>query len=373
MRGFVALLSGSTLAVAMLVGSAPAQAAVRGYDSSFFGESAFLNLAFGQSGQFAAIFTNTGTTAWQRNTVSQVNLGICLADKVTCNVTSPNASWNDGTWLSNIAYATSSTDLVAPGQNAFFTYNVRAPSTGGTGTYRFNGELVHASTLQVLRAQGYYQDATLNVTSDTIPPNAVVFSGGYPAQSGMTVVTKGTAYDVGGAVATVSVKVQRQDAGVWGDATSYATATADDGIFNSPLELFTQTTGTLTIPAGVPVQVLVRVTDFGGNANVFTSPLAFNGGLWSSAPQGIGNDSTAPTLTATSCIDPFTGAVAGSCGVFTNATTPSGQQTVIFSAFASDNVGVAGAEFAVTRLGSGDTVIGWTACAAADGAFGSLQ
>src|SRR5712664_1523864 len=192
MRGFVAALSGFVLAVSLLVGSAPAAAAVPGYDSSFFGESAFLTLAFGQSGQFVAIFTNTGTTGWARNTLTQVNLGICLADKVSCGVTSPNASWNDGSWLSSRAYATTTVDFVAPGQNAFFAYNVRAPSTGSVGTYRFNGELVQASTSQVLRPQGYYQDATVSVNpADVLAPNSVVFTSGYPSQSGLAVVTKG--------------------------------------------------------------------------------------------------------------------------------------------------------------------------------------
>src|SRR5207247_108477 len=79
----------------------------RGYDSDYAGESAFLNIA-DPSQLFQVFFLNTGTTTWQKNTASQVNLAICHADKTTSNVVSPNADWNDGTWLSSIAYATTS-------------------------------------------------------------------------------------------------------------------------------------------------------------------------------------------------------------------------------------------------------------------------
>src|SRR5258706_11426693 len=150
----------------MVAQAAPAQAAVPGYLSSFFGESAFLNLQQGSTGQFVAIFTNTGGTGWLRNSASQVNLGVCLSDKTTCNVSSPNAAWNDGSWISNIAYATHSTDFVGPGQNGFFVYNVKAPLTQASGsTTTFNGDLVLASTLQQIRPEGYYQAATVQAAS----------------------------------------------------------------------------------------------------------------------------------------------------------------------------------------------------------------
>jgi len=64
-----------------VLGASSSQAAVPGYDAQYFGESAFLNLGFGMAGQFAAIFTNSGTTGWQKNSISQVNLAICQADK----------------------------------------------------------------------------------------------------------------------------------------------------------------------------------------------------------------------------------------------------------------------------------------------------
>jgi len=107
-----------TLIVALVLTLGPSSgqaSAVVGYDSDYAGESAFLNIAPDPSQPFQVFFKNTGTTTCQKNNASQVNLAICHADKTTSNVLSPNADWNDGTWLSSIAYATTSQDVVMPG------------------------------------------------------------------------------------------------------------------------------------------------------------------------------------------------------------------------------------------------------------------
>ena len=150
------------VALVLTLGPSSGQAsAVVGYDSEYAGESAFLNIAPGPSQPFQVFFKNTGTTTWQKNTASQVNLAICRADKTTCNAFSPNADWNDGTWLSSIAYATTSQDIVNPGELGTFAYHVKMPLTAQSGTYRFNGDLAIARTLQKIHPQGYYQDATV--------------------------------------------------------------------------------------------------------------------------------------------------------------------------------------------------------------------
>lgn len=147
-----------------MAGVAPASAAA-GYDSSYFGESSFLTLAPGQSGQFAAGFTNAGSIGWQSGTSSQTNLAICLSDKATCNVPSPNAAWATS-WYSSVAYATQSTTFVGPGQVGWFVYSVRAPSGATAGTLaRFNGEVVLAATGERLHPEGYYQDAQVGGAS----------------------------------------------------------------------------------------------------------------------------------------------------------------------------------------------------------------
>ena len=141
----------------LLAGAAGQAAAVTGFDSAYFGESAFLTLGPGQSGQFAVGFNNTGSTGWLTGSSSQVDLAICLPDKVTCNVPSPNAAFAMN-WLSSTAYATTSTTYVGPGQTGFFVYNVKVPAGAAPGTYRFNGDLALTGTASMIHPQGYYQD-----------------------------------------------------------------------------------------------------------------------------------------------------------------------------------------------------------------------
>ncbi|HEV2249282.1 MAG TPA: hypothetical protein VGT60_02110, partial [Candidatus Limnocylindria bacterium] len=73
-----------------------------GYSASYSGESAFTAQAAGGSGQFSAIFFNDGTQLWRPG---QVGLLVCLADKSTCNVPSPNAAYA-ANWYSTTVYAT---------------------------------------------------------------------------------------------------------------------------------------------------------------------------------------------------------------------------------------------------------------------------
>src|SRR2546427_9120423 len=114
----------------------PLAAAAAPYDSLYQFESAFLgNLRAGDTGTFSVFFANTGTTVWAAGTATQVNLAICAADKVTCNVASPNASWNPGTWLSATAYATHAKTAVAPGDFSAFTYSVKAPAGAAAANY----------------------------------------------------------------------------------------------------------------------------------------------------------------------------------------------------------------------------------------------
>lgn len=151
--------------------------AVEGFDSQYFGESAFLSLSPGQSGQFAVAFTNRGATGWHVGTASQVNLAICLSDKTTCNVPSQYSSWAVA-WYSSTAYATTSTSFVGPGQIGWFIYSVRPPTGTPAGiTARFNGDVVLASTGERLRPEGYYQDAA--VGAPTATPTQMTVSPSY--------------------------------------------------------------------------------------------------------------------------------------------------------------------------------------------------
>jgi hypothetical protein len=142
-----------------------ADALTPGFDSSYAGESAFLTLQQGATGPFTVFFMNTGQTAWRKGTPTQVNLTVCLENKTSCNVRSPHADWNDGTWLSDRAYATHTQVEVAPGAIGTFTYRVRAPLTApGDATYRFNGDLALSSGEQ-LHPEGYYHEVSIPRTT----------------------------------------------------------------------------------------------------------------------------------------------------------------------------------------------------------------
>ena len=151
----------SALALGLLAGlnGSPALAAA-GYDSTYQFESAFLSLAPGDTGTFAAFFANTGTTAWVKGSSSQVNLAVCDTSKVFCNVPSINGAFASG-WLSSVAYATHSKDVVTPGDFSPFSYNIRVPAGQTSGTYRFGGDLVLAATGERIHPEGYYHEVAV--------------------------------------------------------------------------------------------------------------------------------------------------------------------------------------------------------------------
>jgi hypothetical protein len=160
MRKITTAITAGALALSMIATAIPA-AAVAGYDSAYAGESAFVNISPGQTQSFQVFFANTGTTTWTRGTGTEVQLAACLEDKVTCNAQdATEAPWNSG-WLSPTRYSTSVQTSVAPGAVATFGYNITAPTTASAGIYRFNGDLVLASTGERIHPEGYYQEANL--------------------------------------------------------------------------------------------------------------------------------------------------------------------------------------------------------------------
>src|SRR5206468_11220043 len=174
-------ISAAALSLSMALGMnfGVAQAATPGYDSAYQFESAFLSLKPGDSGTFSVFFANTGTTAWTAGSGTQVNLAVCAADKVTCNVTSAQSTWASG-WLSSTAYATHTKSVVVPGDFSAFTYNIKAPTAVAVGTYRFNGDLVLASSGTRIHPEGYYQDATVTAAAAITPSPSFGGGGGVP-------------------------------------------------------------------------------------------------------------------------------------------------------------------------------------------------
>ena len=234
----------------LLAGAAGQAAAVTGYDSAYFGESAFLTLGPGQSGQFAVGFNNTGSTGWLTGSASQVDLTVCLPDKTTCNTTSPNAAFASG-WLASTEYATTSTTYVGPGQTGYFVYNVTVPTTATPGTYRFNGDLALHGTASMIHPEGYYQDVQVpsvgaaaklacaaNPTSIAAGTNA----SGVGATSTITVTEQDSLGNtvVGDSTNTVTLS---QAGGLGGDLGNGADASATKALTNGVA------TFTLTAPA----------------------------------------------------------------------------------------------------------------------------
>ncbi len=163
MRRSLAIL---LLAALVFAYAPPARAsAVAGYDSAYFGESAFATVQPGQSNQFAVGFVNRGSIAWQKNTLSQVNLATC------CPLNSPplNRAWATN-WPAITTYATATIDYVGPGQIGWFSYTVTAPAGVAPGNYRFDGDLVLAATGEPLNREGYFQVATVPTTSPAGTP-----------------------------------------------------------------------------------------------------------------------------------------------------------------------------------------------------------
>lgn len=128
-----------------------------GYDSAYAGESVFTSAGPGAAGQMSAIFFNSGSQPWAPGVVV---LLICLPDKITCNVATPNAPYARD-WYSPTAYATVAAPVL-PGQNGFFVYNFTVPATAAPGTtVTFNGDVGLASTGALLHPSGYYQQNTV--------------------------------------------------------------------------------------------------------------------------------------------------------------------------------------------------------------------
>ncbi|MEK6206025.1 MAG: DUF11 domain-containing protein [Chloroflexota bacterium] len=164
--------------IALVLALTPSPAvAVTGYDSAYNSESAFVTIDPGETKSFQVFFINTGSVTWINGSSSQVDLAACREDKVTCNAQDASeAPWNSG-WLSATRYATHTQTTVAPGATAAFAYNIKAPADG-TGTHRFNGDLVLAATGERIHPEGYYQDATVeaigNIPLPTPTPAPVV-------------------------------------------------------------------------------------------------------------------------------------------------------------------------------------------------------
>ena len=228
-------ITAAALAFSMLASTIPAVAAP-GDHAAYFSESSFLTLAPGQSGQFAAGFSNTGDSAWTKgSSTAQASLRTRNGD------TSLSAAGWGSTWFNSTTYANQANDLVAPGQVGFFIYNVSVPAAAAAGPVTFSGIPWFGNT--ALEDYGYYQIVT-------VAQSAVSITSSSPASPSTTTTPtiSGT-----GATATTLVTVQE-------GSTSLCTATASStGTFSCTVTALS--VGSHAITATAPGQ---------GTSTVFT-------------------------------------------------------------------------------------------------------
>ncbi len=167
-----------------------------GYSSSYVGESIFTTKGPGESGQFSVIFANDGTQLWSPGAVG---LLICLPDKTTCGVPSPNAAYASR-WYSSTVY-TSVTTNVLPGQNGFFTYAFVVPAAAAFAEVAtFNGEVGLIASGLALHPEGYFHrnvtpaafgSLAISPLSAAVPQSGqqqfTAFLGGVPASASWSV------------------------------------------------------------------------------------------------------------------------------------------------------------------------------------------
>ncbi len=318
-----------------------------GYSSSYAGESVFEGKAAGESGQFSAIFFNDGTQSWAPGVIG---LLVCLPDKVTCNVASPNSTYASG-WYSATVYATVSS-TVAPGQNGFFVYNYTVPAgTVGNTVATFNGDVGIIATGSELRPEGYYQTNTTPAVLGTLtisPTSANLALNGQQQFTATTNLTGTVSWSVTGGCGAISA------AGLF-----VATATNSS---SQPCSVVAST-GSLTASATItvygaasqltcvssPATIVANGGGTNGTSTLTIQVKDANGNLVANSTPSITLTNSTPTL-ATISPSGTLAATAGQVVVTVSSTTTQGQ--IIISA-TSSTTGVTGCTALITAGSAG--------------------
>ena len=336
-----------------------------GYSASYSGESSFLGLAPGATGQLSAVFFNDGSQAWVPGVVG---LLVCLPDKVTCNLASPNAAYAVN-WYSTTVYATV-TALVAPGSNGFFIYNIKVPDSAlPATTATFNGDVGLITVGAVLRPQGYFQqNATpLPVRPLTITPVSVAVSVGQSLQFTSSIAAAWTvtggcgAITTSGLFAATATNSSSQPCAVVATSAGM-TAQAAVTVFGPPASISCSSDNASIVADGASTTT-VRATlrDANGNAvgNAVTPPITFTNitpTLVTMFPTGTQNPTAGvASVTLTSTLAPgsaqLTATSAGLTGCNVTVTTGvAGAASQTFASFLTDPVAADGVSTSVLRV-----------------------
>lgn len=315
----LAALAFALVTLPVAAGDAAANFVVgNGYSSTYSGESAFTSQPAGASGQFSAIFFNDGTQLWRPG---QIGLLVCLADKTTCNVGSPNAAYTSN-WYSTTVYATVTT-LVPPGSNGFFIYNFKVPANTLPGVAAtFNGDVGLIGIGGVLRPQGYFQSnrtplptgaLTISPASASLPVGSTIqFTASSP--SNWTVLGGCGAITGTGLFAATATNSTSQPCTVVATSAGLS-ASASVTVFGGPATLACSASKTATVADGIST-VIISATLKDTNGNAVTN---------ATAPQVLFTNVT-PTLGSISATGPQTPTAGMASTTLTTATIPGDMQ-----------------------------------------------
>ncbi len=317
-----------------------------GYSSSYAGESVFEGKAAGESGQFSVIFFNDGTRSWAPTVVG---LLICLPDKTTCNVPSPNAEYASG-WFSGTAYATVSA-TVAPGQNGFFVYDFTVPAGTPAGTVvTFNGDVGLIANGARLRPEGYYHQNTTPSVLGTLsisPPSALLATLGQQQFTAATnlVGTIGWSVTGGcGAITPTGLFV----ATATNAATQPCTVVASIGSLRASAIISVYGPATLLSCTAVPAAVVATGGGANGTATVTIAVTDANGNTVAAGAPAITVANATPSIAT---VTP-TGTLAMTSGTATlTVTTTMTPGTIVITGYAS--TGITGCSLVITSAAAG--------------------
>lgn len=313
------------IAFTALMGAGPA-AAASGFHAAFFSESDFINLAPGQSGQFAVGYANTGDQAWVKGGAGQQ---ANLATAAPLDNTSLSA-WNSG-WLSANRYAAQGAALVAPGQIGFFTYTVKVPTTQPTGVVNFYGRPV-IDGLTFLEDYGYYQAVNVSAgsvlitsslpVSPNVNPRPTVNGTGAGVSCTVTVYEGTSALGGGTSDASTNFVIGLTTSLSNGAHVLTASATCPDGSFKASGNTFSYSVASGSSGGGA-------FTSSVSASNTRTLNLVYNLCV---APNSVGASNTAGTNDATNKTNyNLDGAGAGT-GISTVTMTSSSTVTLFLTA-----------------------------------------
>jgi adhesin/invasin len=267
---------------------------------------------------------------------------VCAADKVTCNVASPNAAYASG-WFSSTVYATVST-AVGPGQNGFFIWNFTVPAGTAAGTVAtFNGDVGDIATGLEYRPEGYFQQnktpsagggLTISPASASMPVGGTQQFTASGASAGATItwsVNGGCgAITNAGLFAATATNSATQPCNVVAASSDGLTATAPITVFGPASQIACSASPTSTIANGSnTVTFTFTLKDANGNtvSNASSPTITVNNETPSTITLSGGNSQVVTPSSGVATVTGTTTLTSGSIQVSASSTAPGNGST----------------------------------------------